>query len=502
MNRLTFFKVIAFLILLTGCIHTEKDHLQRQIAQDVQKQSICSKEDISGCVDHSHLKFLLKNEVKAKDLNRIRQGQSFSPALTPTEEKEQSIFCKYYFHEFSSAGSAKFMCAKTNARGQFYNSNGEIEPEAFSVATKKMNLKAQLNGIEVSVDEGVLLDQNFQPLKKVDETNKESFVEADEYKVKYFIDDKQTKNHVSRKDENIQFGGENIVFKNAFIGPDKISNYRWTEIFTEVLSAKIFWLLGLPSDSMKPLKAVYCFGCESHPKEQKKYSESDNSVFRTVAVEKKLKGRKLADTFDFKEISKKLLHGQLTEEQKNEFENLILATRLIGYTNASASQNRLFCPKDKYEKISGECQQPVVMIQDLGGSFAWRLNGKFDELSAYLKFHDRPRGDYKRYAHGKIFKDQCRLTFPFGHVKEGGDSDLVSKVSQKSVESFVQRLQVLTPDVLEFLLKESRFAEADPAFVDEQSGSSYADKSEKVTQLWKQAILNKMNEIKNASCED
>lgn len=499
MKRLLSVKIIVFLSLLTSCIHSEKDNLQRQIAQDTQEKSKCSKEDISGCVDN--LKFLIKNEVKPKDLNRISKGQPFSPALTSTEEQEQSLFCKYYFHEFSSAGSAKFMCAKTNTRGQLYNTTGTIEPEAYSVATKKMNLKAQLNGIEVLVDEGVLLDQNLQPLKKLDEDNHEYFVEADEYKVKYFIDEKQTKNHVARKDENIQFGGENILFKNAFIGPDKISNYRWTEIFTEVLSAKIFWLLGLPSDSMRPLKAIYCFGCESHPKEQKKYSESDNSIFRTVAVEKKLKGKKLADTFDFKEVSKKLSLGQLTEVQKNEFENLVLATRLIGYTNASASQNRLYCPKENYQKSTGECLQPVVMIQDLGGSFAWRLDGKLDELSAYLKFRDRPRGDYKRFVKEKIFKDKCRLTFSFGHAKEGG-AELLSKVSQKSVDSFVQRLQVLTPEVLEYLLKESRFAETDPAFVEQQSGSSYAEKSEKVTELWKQAILNKINEIKNARCED
>ena len=487
---------LILLFILQSCVSTQE--INRSVSQDTQ----CSKSNVQACYENNQISFV-RNKEEVKTVDELRRGPKFDPQLTDVELKESTVFCRYYYHEFSSEGSAKFMCAKTNSLGELYDEGGEIIKAAKSVATEKMNLRVKLNGQDVVVEEGVLLGDDGLPLieKKTSKSGKikEKFIEGDLIKVKYFIDEDQTKGHVKRQNVEIESQGINVQLSNVFVGPSELSNLRWTEIFTEVASTRLFWTLGFPADRTQPLKKVVCFGCNQHPKEQTDYDKNLVSIFQTVSLEKKYKAKKLNDTASVEAMTQAYLNNKWSEQSKVEFEELILMSRLVGYSNAAESQNRLVCDKDSYDTETKACTQPIAVIQDLGGSWAWRLDGFFDKAFGMIKFKGKPRGDYERYSKNNIFKSGCELTFPFGKTDSKSEFQL-SRISEAGRLALLRRLDQLTDQHIYSLFEVARFGDIEPEFRDKQKGKTIDEKRSQVIHLWANALKDKISEIRNARC--
>jgi len=492
------YSLIILSFFTFGCISTY-NYTTRAVSADEK----CSKANIQKCYESDRISFV-RDQDQIKTVDEVRIGPRFDPPLSDVELSESLVFCRYYFHEFSSEGSAKFMCAKTNSSGELFNDYGKIIKNAKSIATNKMNIHSQLNGREVLVDEGVLLDENNMPIVQSYKTEsgeiKEKFVEGDLIKVKYFIDQEQTKGLVKRSTIELFTSGKSIKLVDVFVGPSELSNFRWTEIFTEVASTRLFWTLGFPADRTQPLKKLVCFGCNQHPKEQTEYLDQSTSLFQTVSLEKKFKAKKLNDTASIEQMTAAYMTNKWSSKTQSEFEQLILLSRLIGYSNAAESQNRLVCEKDDFDSDSQTCSKPIALIQDLGGSWAWRLEGVFDKVSAYLKYRDKPRGDFNRYSKNKIFKNGCELTFPFGKTDSKSPYQL-TRISEGGRVGLLKRLDQLTDEHIISIFETARFGDINPNHRNKQEGSNLDDKRDQIVKLWVNAFKDKIAEIRAARCD-
>ncbi len=454
-----------------------------------------------GCYQNPGLKFALPAPTPM-NADRLKAGPNFKPALTQAELQSGVVFCQYYFHEFSSPGSAKFMCAKTNAEGKLLNEDGEVVPEAAMVSTRNMKIKVKLNNQTVQLDEGYLLDANKKPLIHEKKSGEQKLVKADELKIKYFVDSNQYQEKgsgVKRQDIGIKFDGQNVNLPNAFMGPKDISNPRWNEVFAEVAGTRLFWALGLPADMMIPMNQLVCFGCETHPKDQKDIRPGHISVYNRVAIEKKMKGAKLAEQFSMNEIIGKNV-SRWSAETVQGLEAAALASRLIGFSNVISLQTRLQCA-DKLHPDTNECSTPMAFVQDIGSS--WAGPATEDEKKS---LGGNPRGSLIHYQRETVFKTggkACELLIPYGSdsSKEMKGSSLrLHTVSADGLAAFQKRIEVLTPDVIEALFELSHFDDMQPALRDKAPGSTLKDKQRAIIAQWSAAFQKRVDEIRNMRC--
>ncbi len=141
----------------------------------------------------------------------------------------------------------------------------------------------------------------------------------------------------------------------------------------EVAATRLFWALGFGADRMYMVKVV-CRGCPE------KYGEKtgDGIVIEPAAIERKMTGRELA-TYDDEGWSWPELDevdpsaGGATVAQRDALK--LLAT-FVQHTDNKASNQRLIC-LDKESKSAGGpvpplelCEQPFMLVQDLGLTFA------------------------------------------------------------------------------------------------------------------------------------
>lgn len=454
--------------------------------------------DLESCYSSPQLKWAL-SAPSSMNADLARAGAAFEPALTPAEMQSSTVFCQYFAHRFSSPGSAKFLCAKTNSEGQLLDQDGQIVPEAVSVSTADMKLKVQLNGETVLVDEGVMLDKDKRPLVRTTEKGRQHLIKIDELKVKYFVDANQyseNQNGVKRQDIAISFDGRTVNLRNVFVGPQDISNPRWNEVFAEVAGTRLFWALGIPADIMVSIDRLVCFGCESHPKDQKGVNLSRTSIYNRVALEKKMKGAKLDEQFSFARLFEAHLPAW-SPETKRGLEHLVLASRLIGFSNTISLQNRLQCLPGQLDKKTLECRVPVAQIQDIGSSWA----GRVSESEQKLRKGSNPRGSLKHYQQEGVFaKDQpCRLVYAFG-LSRDKNAIRLKGISEEGLNEFRQRLKNLTPEVIEAIFESAHFDDMEPALRDAAPGSSLADKRRYMISQWTQSLQSRIDEINTANC--
>lgn len=447
----------------------------------------------SACFQSPELKWILDQPQNLNLADMVR-GQTFSPELSANELSSKTVFCQFFPHSFSSDGSAKFMCARTNEDGVFYNNDGELVPEAKYVSSKNLNIKIQINGIERSVDEGYLLDSNSNPVLVTKKNGTQKLVRADELKVKYFIDKNQMdESQVSRQQKTIQVNNRAVTFDQVFEAPTEITNSRWNEVFTEVAVSRLFWFLGLPTDTIYSMDRVVCTGCNSHPLHQDKVNLKNTTIFNRVSIKKKMSGVKLSEQFSFNDVYKN--HKQTwSKKTQLEYEQLALGYNLISYFSSIGLQNRLQCLEGQMTSDSNVCLQPIGFAQDIGSSLAGKATG-FDKLKYGSQ---NPRGAYSLYKKQTVFKNKssCELQFPLGADSSEASSQL-SDVSREALELFKIRLASLNLEVVEAAFESAHLGDMEPEFRDGQSGNSLLEKRKKVTQLWAQTFMAKVQEVLN-----
>jgi hypothetical protein len=157
---------------------------------------------------------------------------------------------------------------------------------------------------------------------------------------------------------------------------------RNAEVFGEVLSTRLFWVLGFPVDRMDPVR-VRCRGCPGDP------SDGPAIVgavveFNPAAIERKLPGRAMETKPDsgwswseLEEIGPEAAKGARAQRDA-----LKLLAAFVQHTDNKAANQRLFCPQAAEVGRTG-CRRPVLMVSDLGLTFghAGLLNKNADSVS-------------------------------------------------------------------------------------------------------------------------
>lgn len=492
MKSKTFLKAFVCSILLSSVLTATAE------AQACKKPH--SKIEVDACMQSPNVSFLI-DPPKNMTADKMIAGPKYSPKFSDAEIKDSTVFCRFFKHEFSSPGSAKFLCARTTPEGILVNDKGEPVHEAKTVSTRAMKLQGSLNGDAAEIDEAILLDENNQPLIR-----KEHLVKGDDLKIKYFIDANQYKDSdVKRKDEVITFNNQQIALKNVFVGPSEISNDRWNEVFTEVASTRLMWALGIPADIMIPVNRIVCFGCESHPWKQNDYIDGKTAIFNNPVIERKFKGKKLNEGFAFNRVIK-YQYPIYSDDKKADIESIALVARLLGYFSAQGGQDRIVCEKKNYNAETEECSAPIPFIQDLGSTWGGKVSnvGKlFQALGSKGKFTEgfsNPRGNLSVYKKENVFSDPktCTLEIEFG-IDGDKDGSTLKRVSHLGVEKLKARLETLTPEVIQALFTVSRFGDMEPSFRDGIRGNRDLQHKE-VIDRWSAELTKRINEIKNATC--
>jgi hypothetical protein len=157
---------------------------------------------------------------------------------------------------------------------------------------------------------------------------------------------------------------------------------RNAEVFGEVLSTRLFWALGFPSDRMYPVR-VRCHGCPVNPGESPEMG-GESVVFNPAAIERKLPGRametKEGSGWDWSELED--VGPDAPRSERAHRDALKLLAAFVQHTDNKAANQRLLCPEGQEVGRTG-CRRPVMMISDLGLTFgnAGLLNRNEDSVS-------------------------------------------------------------------------------------------------------------------------
>jgi hypothetical protein len=157
---------------------------------------------------------------------------------------------------------------------------------------------------------------------------------------------------------------------------------RNAEVFGEVLSTRLFWALGFPSDRMYPVR-VRCHGCPISPGESPEMA-GPMVVFNPAAIERKLPGRAMETRADsgWKWSELEDIGPDSPRGARAERDALKLLAAFVQHTDNKAANQRLLCPEGQEVGRTG-CRHPVLMISDLGLTFgnAGLLNRNEDSVS-------------------------------------------------------------------------------------------------------------------------
>ena len=185
----------------------------------------------------------------------------------------------------------------------------------------------------------------------------------------------------------------------------RVSN---AEIYSELISTRLFWALGFGADRMYFMREVNCFGCSDDPFEKPAVDTSSLTAPRSfipTAIERKFKGAtidkaKKSTGWNFAELLNQLSDDPVVRsEQYAQRSALALLASFVNHVDNKDVNQRLVCLGGATE--AGKCEGETAMIvQDLGATFG----GGFD-----LGLFDLARVDLKKWSKAKIWNsaDKC-----------------------------------------------------------------------------------------------
>jgi hypothetical protein len=288
-------------------------------------------------------------------------------------------------------------------------------------------------------------------------------------------DEQITCDYVDRKPD----GGTRKFFCAVAPGDEVKIKYGQTngEVRAEVAATRLLWALGFPADAMYPVRVV-CRGCPADPFHRK--GARAERVFEVAAAERKFPGKAIAvdgvDGWSWLELGRvDEAAGGAPRAQRDALELLAV---VLQHTDSKPEQQRLTCEDQRKEsERTGLCQQPMMMISDLGQTFGGANVFNRDELSGM---------NFDRWSRAKVWKDpkHCVANLPRSftgtlenpRVSEPGRRFLAGLLVQLSDDQL--------SDLFEIAHAESRTVHARAASVAQ----------------WVDAFKKKRAEIVNHSC--
>lgn len=171
------------------------------------------------------------------------------------------------------------------------------------------------------------------------------------------------------------------------------------EVYSEVLASRINWAIGLPSDRLYPVR-VTCNGCPEEPWAAyvQSYGTTFNKLrfrnpgerqtrrFEVAAIERKFDAKKLEDEsgsagwgwnelpqrpesyWSMKKAERAEFDAKHPEQVR--FDALRLYAAWVKHADNKADNQRLVCQKKDFDDATKRCSRPLIMIHDLGVSYA------------------------------------------------------------------------------------------------------------------------------------
>ncbi len=243
-------------------------------------------------------------------------------------------------------------------------------------------------------------------------------------------------------------------------------------IFGEILSTRLFWMLGFPADSIYPVQ-INCLNCPEKPwnyirgffaksKQDRGEHISDrdknyiqdlskprmqNLILNTAVIEIKYP----YDTIEIKDNqgwSWREFKSILTKDNpyRIQHEALALLSSFIQHADNKPEQQRLICA-DNDRKKNAKCKQPVIMIQDLGFSFGHGyIDGQRETGTASLK----------GFINAPIWSDEQQCITKINYYKWTGE-EISIQISEDGRIFLLNLLNRLTDDDIVSLFIPARF---------------------------------------------
>ncbi|AGH94650.1 hypothetical protein [Pseudobdellovibrio exovorus] len=267
-------------------------------------------------------------------------------------------------------------------------------------------------------------------------------------------------------------------------------NSRNVENYVSVAASRILWAMGVPAHNNIMTNRVMCFGCEKSPFRKQQAPLADRrgnyvlQAFPDASIEFKYEGKRMyaptQNPWSWSEVNTLLDRGIWDHNKRLESEVFALANHFLGFTSDAGFQNALVCT-ERDSTNNSICLKSLAFVHDIGASFGNRAQKRT------IFNHTRPRGDIEAYEESRIFKNNtCEFTY------SSSDGKLPRNISRQAQDMFLARAQNLNAATLKQIISASRIARI--------KFRGNAQELEQRENRWVQALLNKVNEVRQASC--
>lgn len=186
-------------------------------------------------------------------------------------------------------------------------------------------------------------------------------------------------------------GGRQVI-KVKYASPGEVNN----EIYGEILGTRLMWALGFGADQMFYVDTVKCKGCTEDPYNDRRVVPNSVEAFSPTALEKKISGDELlfpemitvngtskkiwTSGVRFREMMENLPTDPAARKvQLARRDALRLLAVFMQHTDLKPDNQRFVCSNVNNK---GQCENPFMMIQDIGASFGVGLkNLKLDKVN-------------------------------------------------------------------------------------------------------------------------
>ena len=149
------------------------------------------------------------------------------------------------------------------------------------------------------------------------------------------------------------------------------------EVYGEVLATRLLWALGFPADRMYPVNVI-CQGC---PDEYLGIERgNDESRFDPAVIERKADGTEWGKKgWSWKELD--AIDGERGGASRAHRDALKLLAVFIQHSDSKPEQQRIICGSKAKWPDPGTCEDPFLMISDLGLTFGRATRSNANEPS-------------------------------------------------------------------------------------------------------------------------
>jgi hypothetical protein len=163
------------------------------------------------------------------------------------------------------------------------------------------------------------------------------------------------------------------------------------EVFAEVAASRLFWALGFFADRMYPVK-ITCINCPADPYRASttdwalgRPGNTATRVYDLAAIERKLDGKEIEvpkfEGWSWRELER--LTDDAVGASRAQIDALRLLAAFIQHVDSKPDNQAFVCAEGavgRDREGNATCEKPLLMIKDLGSSFAAASRVRFTKM--------------------------------------------------------------------------------------------------------------------------